>query len=165
MGRSRPGPFPDRDVLHLQDHGCAVRYRNIWCRELPPRSVEGGTDGWLTLEATMAKRQQIAAAIRQDADRLRNPDHPVPEMLRRMESLEYEQQDATLEQVTRMAADYVAGLKQLPADKLGARKDEARQVRDAFQFLAKFKVLPAPFAPATALARLIEEQGWDKRRR
>ena len=44
-----------------------MRFRNIWYRPLPPRAVEGGTDGSLTTEATMAKRKEIAAAIRQDA--------------------------------------------------------------------------------------------------
>jgi hypothetical protein len=89
MGRSKPGEFPEKGQLKLQDHGNPVRYRNIWLRELPPRAIEGGTDGYLTSDATMAKRKEIAASIRQDATTLQNAGNSLPEMLRLMESLAY----------------------------------------------------------------------------
>jgi len=31
-----PGPVTDHGPLMLQDHGCPVRYRNVWIRPLPP---------------------------------------------------------------------------------------------------------------------------------
>jgi len=31
-----PGPVTDRGPLMLQDHGCPVRYRNVWIRPLSP---------------------------------------------------------------------------------------------------------------------------------
>jgi len=164
MGRSKAGPFPEKGPLKLQDHGNPVRFRNMWYRALPPRPAEGSTDGALPTEVAMAKRKEIAASIRQDAAQLQNANNPLPEMLRLMESLEYEKDDPTFQRVEQMSAQYVAGLKSLPADTLKAKKDEVRNVNGAFGFLAKFKVLPAGFGPKTEIEKIIKEQGWDKRR-
>jgi len=164
MGRSRPHPFPERGPLVLQDHGNPTRFRNIWYRPLPPRAVEGGTDGPLATDAAMAKRKEIAAAIRQDADNLKDTGNPLPEMLRLMESLVYEMDKPAFTKVERMAGQYVESLKQLPADKLAPKKDEAKGVSSAFNYLAKFKLIPADFAPKAALEQLIKDQGWDKKR-
>jgi hypothetical protein len=164
MGRARPGPFPAAGPLKLQDHGNPVRYRNVWYRPLPPRAVEGGTDGYLTAEATLAKRQEIAASIRQDAGRLANPANPMPEMLRLMESLVYAKDEATFQKVEQMAGQYMAGLKDLPADKLAAKKDEVKNLRDIFKYLTRFKVLPATFGPKVAAEQMITDQGWDKKK-
>ena len=96
MSRSKPGPFPDAGPLKLQDHGNPVRFRNVWYRPLPPRAIEGGTDGYLTTEATMAKRAEIAAKLRKDAEKLKNDSNPLPELLCLAESLVYENNsDAT----------------------------------------------------------------------
>ncbi len=163
MTRTKPGPFPEKGPLQLQDHGNKMRFRNIWYRDLPPRSVEGGTDGPLSTEATMAKRRAIAASIRSDAEKLASADNHVPEMLRLMESLEYEKDDATNQKVEAMAAQYVQSLREMPAEKEGAKKDEAKQVSNAFKFLAKFNVLPATFPPKVEIEGLIKEQQWDKK--
>ena len=163
MGRTKPGPFPEKGPLSLQDHNNPTRFRNIWYRPLPPRAIEGGTDGPLTPEATMAKRREIAATLRQEAGSLKNASNPLPEMLRLMESLSYEKDAATVQTVETMAAQYVAGLKQLPADQLTGKKDEARHVRDAFKYLARWKILPASFGPFEGLQQIIQTQGWDKK--
>ncbi len=163
MTRTKPGPFPEKGPLQLQDHGNKMRFRNIWYRELPPRAVEGGTDGPLTTEATMAKRKAIAASIRSDAEKLANADNHVPEMLRLMESLEYQKDEPTAQKVEAMAAQYVQSLKDMPAEKVTAKKDEAKQVSSAFKFLARFNVLPATFSPKVEIEILIQEQHWDKK--
>jgi hypothetical protein len=165
MKRSVPGPFPETGPLKLQDHGNPVRYRNIWYRPLPPRVIEGGTDGYLSTEATMAKRKEIAAAIRQDAEKLVNPANPLPELLRLAESLEYENDVITSNKVQQMATQCVADLEQLSADKIGTKKDEARRLRDALVFLARFKVLSDSLEPKLRLERIIKNQNWDRRQR
>lgn len=164
MGRSRPRPFPEKGPLSLQDHGNPTRFRNIWYRELPPRASEGGTDGYLSTEATMAKRKEIAAAIRQDAGQLANADHPLPEMFRLMESTIYEQDEPTFRKAAQLAEQYVAGLKKLSPDQLKSKRDEVLNVNNAFRFLARNKKLPAGFEPAMEIEKTVKDQGWDKRR-
>jgi hypothetical protein len=163
MRRAKPGAFPEKGPLKLQDHGNPVRYRNIWYRPLAPRAVEGGTDGYLTTEATMAKRKEIAGTIRADAGKLHDSANPSPELLRLAESLEYENDAATLQKVEKLGGEYVASLKKLSGTQLAAKKDEAKHVRDAFRFLVRFKDMPSDFGPKNDLDQLVKEQNWDKK--
>lgn len=160
MGRSKPGPYPDKGVLKLQDHGNPMHFRNIWYRELPPRAIDGGTDGYLTTEATMAKRKEIATTIRSDADTIQNSKD---QMLRLMESLVYEKDPAVTEKVTKMASEYVDGLAKLPADQLKTKKDEVKYINGTFKYMTRFNLLPSPFAPAAQTEKMIKDNGWDKR--
>jgi hypothetical protein len=162
MGRVRPGPFPARGPLSLQDHGNTTRFRNIWYRELPPRATEGGTDGFLTQEAATTKRREIADSIRQRAQSLQDPANPLPQLLLLLESLQYDSHEPTRQQVERTTADYVNTLVTLPADQQARRKDDAKQLHQALEFLVKFNNLPAAFPPRTALDQLIRSLGWDK---
>ncbi|MFO1501834.1 MAG: DUF1080 domain-containing protein [Verrucomicrobiota bacterium] len=164
MARARPEPFPTAGPLQLQDHGNTMRFRNIWYRELPPRAIQGGTDGYLTTEATMVKRRETAASIREDAERLKSASSPVPEMLRLMESLVYELHAATAKRVDLLADQYVAALKALPEADLESRKDEVKSVSGAFKYLARFKVWPGNYEPAVTLDKLIKDRGWDKKK-
>ena len=163
MGRSKPGAMPEAGPLKLQDHGNPVRYRNIWYRSLPPRAVEGGTDGYLTTEATMAKRGETAAALRQQAEQLASSTDPVPEMLRLAESLVYENDEATSQKAAQLATQYVSDLQQLPADKLAAKKDEIKHLRDVCKYLVKFDIMPADFEPKAQLEQMIKDHNWDKK--
>src|SRR5579859_3705137 len=110
MARSKPGAFPEAGPLKLQDHGNPVRYRNVWYRPLPPRAIEGGTDGYLTTEAALAKRSEIAAMIREDAEKLKDPANPVPEMLRLAESLVYEHDESAAQRAGDLAKQYLSSL-------------------------------------------------------
>ena len=163
MARSKPGPFPETGPLKLQDHGNPVRYRNIWYRPLPPRAVEGGTDGYLTTEATLAKRKEIAAMIRQDAEHLNNPANPVPQMLRLTESLVYEYDEEAAQKAHDMADQYLANLKQLSPEQLNAKKDEIKRLRDVCRYLAKFNLIPEDAEPKVQFEEIVKEHHWDKK--
>jgi hypothetical protein len=165
MARSKPGPFPDVGPLKLQDHGNPVRYRNIWYRPLPPNTIEGGTDGYLTTEATMAKRAEIAAMIRQDAAKLKNPANPLPEMLRLAESLVYEHDDAATERAKELAEQYLTDLQQLPPDKLATKKDEIKHLRDVSRYLARFDIIPDDAEPKVQIEKIVKEHNWDKEKK
>jgi hypothetical protein len=119
--------------------------------------VEGGTDGALTVAATTAKRKEIAATVRADAAKLSG----TPQMLRLAESLVYEKDAATATKVEGFVTAYVAGLKSLSGAPLEAKKDEAKSVQRALQYLAKWEFVPAPYAPKVALDQLTKSAGWD----
>jgi prepilin-type processing-associated H-X9-DG protein len=165
MGRTKPQPFPEKGPLSLQDHGNPTRFRNIWYRPLPPRPIEGGTDGYLTAEAATAKKKEIAAGIRQDAGKMDNNGNPLPQLLRYMESLVYETDDAVIQKVEALGGQYVQSIKALSADKLAGKKDEVKQISGNFKYMTRFKLLPASFGPAEELTRIIKEQGWDKEKK
>jgi len=165
MGRSKIGPFPEVGPLKFQDHGNPVRYRNVWIRPLPKRAVEGATDGYLSTQATDAKRHEIAAMIRQDAEKLKSAANTVPYMLRLAESCVYEADETVLNQLKDLGTAYVDNLKQLPADKLAARKDEVRHIRDVCNYLVRFKVIEADSEVERDLKQIIADNNWDKKNR
>lgn len=159
-GRSKPRPFPEKGPLKLQDHGNPVRYRNIWYRPLPARSIEGGTDGRLTEAATTAKRKEIAKGIRENAAKSEGQ----AKTLLLMESLAYENEAATAAQVKTGADEYVASLKALPADKLEGKKGEVLSFQTALQYLVKANALPADFAAKAEVDALVKSKEWDKKK-
>jgi len=161
-GRTQPGPFPERGYLSLQDHGNPTRFRNIWYRPLPPRPAEGGTDGWLTTEASLKKRQETAATLRQTARTLTNPHD---EMLQWMESLVYAYDQTAYDRAVELAAAYARNLQTLNPAQLESQKDSIRAQRDVFKYLVRFKVMPDSFPPLAQLEELIRDKGWDRRPR
>lgn len=162
--RSKPRPFPEKGPLKLQDHGNTTRFRNIWYRPLPPRSVEGGTDGKLTPEATMAKRKEIAASIREDADKLLAKNQTKDGMLRLMESLVYEDNPAARAESIKLAELDASLLSKASGEELEKKKGDIMQAKNAFSYLVKCKLLPADFGPLTTIDQVIADQGWNKRK-
>lgn len=155
--RTHPKSFGDVGPLKLQDHGNPVRYRNIWYREIRKRPVDGGTDGRLSPEATMAKRAEIAADILKNAAGMSGND----KMLRMLESLCYKQDEAVLKQVSGMADAFVKEVLSAPA-KLPSRKDEIVKVYRPFRFMQEQKLIPADLPAYVELDKLMIAQGWKK---
>lgn len=158
-GRSKPHAFPEKGPLKLQDHGNPVRYRNIWYRPLPARAVEGGTNGYLTEEATKAKRAEIAKEIRDSAAKLTGN----AKMYRLLESLSYAKDEATAKTVDEMITAAVKAIKETPADKLDSKKGETKQLDSSLDWMIKFKYLPADYAAKADTSKLIKDNGWDKK--
>ncbi len=163
QARTKTMHFPEAGPLKFQDHGNPVRYRNIWYRQLPRRANDGGDDGYLTTEATTAKRAEIAASIRADADKMTGANQTVARTLRYAESLVYTRDDATYQKVEAALLEYVAGIAALPADQVGAKKDEVKHLRDVCRYLAKWKIVPDDYAPKAKLDQAVKDHNWDKR--
>jgi hypothetical protein len=159
--RSKPGPFPEVGPLKLQDHGNPVRYRNIWYQPLPPRTAADVVKhGPLSTEESLAKRKETAATVRESAQQM--PAQSVNQLLRLAESLVYEKDEATYNNVERLAVAEVASIKTLSADQIQAKKDEVKRVFKAFQYLAKFKIIDADDTAWLEIASITKAHGWEK---
>ena len=156
--RKKDHPFPDKGPLKLQDHGNPVRYRNIWIRPLPKRAIDGGDTSVMSVEATAAKRAEIASTIRDNAAKLEGKE----KLLHLLESLCYANDAGAKTQATEMADTFVAAVKATPPDKIESKKDDVLQLNTALQYLAKFQI--ANFAAAAELQQLVKAQGWDKKK-
>jgi len=156
--RHKDRPFPDVGPLKLQDHGNPVRYRNIWYRPLPKRAIDGGDTSVMSVEATAAKRAEIAKGIREAAAKLEGQE----KLLHLLESLYYAQDDGAKKVATEMSDAFVAEVKAIPAAQLESKKADVLQVNTALQYLAKFKI--AEFSAAAELQKIVKEREWDKKK-
>lgn len=156
MKRSVPREFPELDSIMLQDHGNVLFFRNIWLRPLPARPVEGGTDGKLSPEATLAKRAETAAGIRAHAASLEGRE----KMMRLLESLAYEVDAGAAEIATEMANAEAAAMEAMDADTREANKKSILEFNRALNYLARFKAIPEDHPARSKVNAVVEAQEW-----
>ncbi len=151
--------FPEVGSLSLQDHGSPVRYRNIWCRPLRPREVDGGFDGRISTESTTEKRAEIAKHLRDEAASMEG----VEKILQLLESINYTPDEAALAEAVAMTSAYLRKLESGNAQELEKRKGSITSLRDAYQYLQRFNRIPEAYSAASKLEAIMMTQGWIKK--
>ncbi len=158
-GRSKDRPFPDAGPLKLQDHGNPIRFRNIWYRPLPKRTVEGGDMGAMDPAAATAKKLEIAKAVRLDAETKQGEDR----LLRLMESLCYASDDATVKTIDTALGKWTESVKKTPANGMEAKKGSIMRMFYAIRYLTQFNLYPDAGGRKAELEQFIRANGWDPR--
>ena len=159
MRRSNPARvLAEKGRIKFQDHGNPVCYRNVWVRNLRPRAVDGGTDGWISEEATTAKRQEIAKAVRADAAKKQG----LEKALRLLESLVYTSDDAAWSEADALVSAYVKGLAGKTKAELNAKRGEITGLHKALTYLNTSKRIPGGYPATTKLGAIMKAQGWKK---
>ncbi|MDP6821192.1 MAG: hypothetical protein QGG04_06945, partial [Candidatus Marinimicrobia bacterium] len=127
----------------------------IWYRELRKRPIEGGTDGKLSFESTIAKRAETAANIRKDAATRKGKE----KLLRLMESLCYEEDAGAIAAAEKLRAKFIAQVKIDP----DSHKEDIVQVNNAVKYLVKHQRMRADHPDIEILKKIIIDNGWKTR--
>lgn len=151
--------FPEKGSLRLQDHGNPVRFRNIWYRPLRPRPLDGGTDGRLSVEATLAKRAEIAESIREDAKSMEGVD----KSLRLLESIVYSENADARAEAEKLIQGYLDQFAAAAPEQIESYKGKMLELDGALQYMSKFNYIDNDHKALTKIDKICKEQGWKKR--
>lgn len=140
-------PRPARTPIGLQSHGGAVRFRNVWVREIPPLYPE----------------PDVAALRRETAARLyAGIDLRAPNRAKTLDSLlnilPYDQSARYLGALREVGSAYLAELRALDAPALAKRRAEIAGLCAVCDALVANRVIPADFELRRALGALIGKQ-------
>lgn len=147
--------FPDSYAISLQDHKNAVQFRNIWVRPLRPRPLDGGLDGRLSKEVTLAKRNEIAAELRADADGLQGS----VKTLRLLESLVYQFDESIWKEAEGDIQAFIERIESLSSDERQSEKKRIQEFAQALRFLNKFERIE-DVSQLDALQAVLKAEGW-----
>ena len=65
----------------------------------------------------------------------------------------------------KLANDYTASLQQLSPEKLEAKKQEIRHLRDVCKYLIRCNIIPADVEQVALLEQLIKDHHWDEKKK
>ena len=156
-------PYATKLPLRLQDHGNRMRFRNIWIREIPSRYANTTHGGPAANEAdVMALRAKTAAKLFETA----NPAdaNKAAALGRLLEIIGYDKADTYMKPVVELTDGYLKELAGLDAQKLQDRKGEIIGLRNNCNVLTRNKVVPEDFKLKTELQRIINENGFEKKK-
>jgi hypothetical protein len=79
--------------------------------------------------------------------------------------LVYDLDNDAAQKAEQMAKEYFAGLQQLPADKLEAKKDEIKHMRDVANYLVRCNIVQSDSELKAQLEQIIKDHKWDEKKK
>lgn len=156
--RRRPlAPHKTKDRLFLQDHGCVVRFRNVWIREIPPRWANVTHSERYGREADVAAlRRETAAGLLAKIDAAKCG---AEQALQAMEVISYSKEEPFGSACRKILDGYLAKLEAMDDKALDAAKDDVVRVKRAAEVLERNRVAPGCQFCAKVLA-IAKRKGW-----